>query len=343
MRSLPRALAALGFVGSLFGLRLAQAEPPPGPSAADMAAAETLFKEAKQAMADGRYAEACAKFHDSLELDRGIGAMLFLADCYEKNGQTASAWAQFLDAAYAAKLAKQPEREAVARRRAGDLEPQLAHLIVELSPDAAAAGVDVKRDGTAVGRTLWGTAVPVDPGTHTIEVSAPGRKKWQASVEVPPQATVTVPAPLPEPEEPPPPAPPPPPAVVVVVPPRVDAMPKPSPGVGRTQRVVGLVVTGVGVVGLGIGAGLGIKARSYASQADQHCRGDACDPTGLDLDRSAGAMADGSTASFVLGGAAVAAGLAVFFTAAKGETKAAWRVAPSLSATEGGVRWQLAW
>ena len=66
------------------------------------AAAEALFDEAKKLANDGKFAEACPKFAESNRLDRGAGTLIHLADCYEKNKQTASAWATFKEAASAA-------------------------------------------------------------------------------------------------------------------------------------------------------------------------------------------------------------------------------------------------
>ncbi|MBM4364335.1 MAG: hypothetical protein FJ104_16770, partial [Deltaproteobacteria bacterium] len=49
-------------------------------------------------------------------------------------------------------------------------------------------GVVVKRDGIVVGQAAWGAAAPVDPGEHVVEVTAPGKKPWSATVKVGPDA-----------------------------------------------------------------------------------------------------------------------------------------------------------
>jgi hypothetical protein len=41
------------------------------------------------------------------------------------------------------------------------------------------------KDGEQLGRALWGTAVPVDPGSHVIEAMAPGKKPFRVVVEIP--------------------------------------------------------------------------------------------------------------------------------------------------------------
>src|SRR5690349_23522444 len=113
-------------------------------SASDKATAEALFSDGRRLMSQGNYREACPKFEASLKLDPGVGAMLNLADCYEKNQQTASAWAEFREAGAAARAAGSKEREDLARRRAAALEPKLSRLTIV----AGEKTVQVTRDGS---------------------------------------------------------------------------------------------------------------------------------------------------------------------------------------------------
>src|SRR5258706_4963958 len=151
--------------------------------AEDKAAADAAFDQGKRLMAAHSYAEACQKFSESLRRDPGIGTMLGLADCYEKNGQTASALAQFREAAAVA-ARKTDAREKVARENAQRLAPLLSRLSIHVPHGSDARGLEVKRDGVDVGRALWDTEVPLDPGVHAITASAPGMKGWQASITI---------------------------------------------------------------------------------------------------------------------------------------------------------------
>jgi len=163
-------------------------------AAGDEAGARVLFFEARKLAAAGDYAAACPKFEDSYRLDPGIGTSFNLADCYEHSGRIASAWARFLDVAAATKAAGQIEREQVARARAAVLEPRLARMTLEV--DAKEPDVAVFRDGITVGAASWRIAVPVAPGPHVIETSAPGRIAWKTTVVVndgPDSVTVVVP------------------------------------------------------------------------------------------------------------------------------------------------------
>src|SRR5690242_6612861 len=78
-----------------------------GAQGADLAAAQSLFDAAKQLVAQGKHAEACPKFLASFKLDPKPGTAVNLADCYEKTGQIASAWARFQEAAALAQRAGQ--------------------------------------------------------------------------------------------------------------------------------------------------------------------------------------------------------------------------------------------
>ena len=151
-------------------------------AADDKAAAEALFDEARRLMADKRYGDACPKLEASQRLDPGVGTMLNLADCYEKNGQTASAWAQFRETISAARKAGSLEREEIARSRARELEPKLSYLTIVTWQGQE---VLVQRDGTTIDAAVLGTPIPVDPGKHEVVASAEGKRSWTTTVEVP--------------------------------------------------------------------------------------------------------------------------------------------------------------
>src|SRR5262249_41226110 len=144
---------------------------------ADKATAEALFAEGRRLMAAGDYEAACPKLAASQKLDPGVGTMLNLADCHEKSGKTASAWVEFREVISSARAAGSKEREQLARTRAAALEKKLARLTITV--DGAGAKVQVTRDGVAIDHAAFGTAVPVDPGKHVVEATAPGKKGWK--------------------------------------------------------------------------------------------------------------------------------------------------------------------
>ena len=319
-------------------------------SAADRAAARALFDQGRTLTSQGKYAEACPKFEESQRLDPGIGTQFNLADCFERTGRTATAWAMFLDVASAARQAGQKDREKVARARAAALDPKLSRLSVTVAEEAP--GLEVKRDGSSMGKALWGTAVPVDPGTHTIEASAPGRKPWVQKIEVPATATETkVSIPALEPEAAAPEAPVPTnsaTAPVASAPPPLPAAKPPAPSAtapapipeqpsnpGSTQRIAGWIVGGAGLVGLGVAGFLTLGAKSKADDAKPYCVSDTecVDPEGVRLRDDAIRQANIATIVGGIGAAALVGGVVLYLTAPSASSSAAsaTRAAPALA------------
>jgi serine/threonine-protein kinase len=333
-------VAGVGAAWLITGSSVARAD-----VAEDKAMAQTLFDHARALVHDRKFAEACPKLAQSLRLDPGTGTRLWLADCYENNGQTASAWVHFKEAAAAAALEKDA-RASVARRRAASLEPRLTKLVIVVPPEAEIEGLELKRDGVVVDPVELGIASPVDPGAHRLSATAAGREPWRTTIELPAQATtitVRVP-PLAALEAP---------AAVsevapaatvagdVVAPGGLAAAPSP----GANSRIAGVSLAGVGVLSLGVGAFLGLTASATYDDSNRDGRclpTNECNAAGKDLRSRAGGLATASTVAFGVGGAALAVGAVLFFTAPRG-AKAAMSVLPLLgpriAGLEIGRRW----
>jgi len=283
--------------------------------ASNRAAAEALFSQGRSLAASGKYAEACPKFEASQQLDPGLGTLLNLADCYEKVGKTASAWAEYREAIPLARAAGSKVREDLASERAKALESRLSMLTIRALGGEDSAGLDIRRDGVPVLPAELGSPIPVDPGPHTIEATAPGKQKWSSTVQlsdaqklevaVPALATASSQASAAQ--------------AVPAKPPPVEQTAKPSSG----QRTTAIVVGAVGVVGVGVGTAFGLMASSKWSDAKSHCSSYpyGCDSEGLDAQSSANSKATISTVAFIVGGAALTGAAVLWFTANSGKEK----------------------
>lgn len=281
----------------------------------NQATAEALFSEGRSLAAKGRYAEACPKFEASQQLDPGLGTVLNLADCYEKLGKTASAWAEYRTAIPLARAAGSKTRLDLATSRATALESQLSKVTIRVSSAASSVpGLEIKRDGAPVLQAELDSALPVDPGPHTFEASAPGKRAWSTTVRVSadaPNVIVEIPALADAASEP----------AAAPIAAQESSAPKPEAApaeqAGSTQRTAAIAVGAVGVAGLGLGTVFGILAKNKWSDAKAQCSNypSACSPEGIDLNSTASSQATISTVAFIAGGAALATGVVLWVTA----------------------------
>ncbi|MDI1445919.1 hypothetical protein [Polyangium sp. 6x1] len=263
------------------------------------AIAEEAFLRGRELLDQGKPAEACPKFEESARLDPSVGALLNLALCNEQLGRTATAWARYKEAATLAHATGDTDRLRIAEEFAGKLAPKLSRLRVEAT--SPAAGLVIERDGEVLGSALLGDAIPVDPGEHTIEATAPGFLSWSTKIVVGKDAdvkTVSVPALAPDP------------SVKPVE--KIDAPPAGSSG-ANGLRTAAFVAGGLGAVALGVGAVFGGLASSDVGAAEPLCPGKKCNAEGFALIEGAQTKALVSTIGFSMGGAALAAGVVLFF------------------------------
>ena len=323
-RSLAAALAALVVLVPATG-RAQTGEHEVGQD--DAARADASFKEGKKLLKRANFAEACAHFAESKRLAPGIGVTLYLADCYQRLGKTASAWTEFRSAETMAR-AKGDNRADVARTRAHALEAALETVTLRVDPAREHASLEIDLDGRPVPRDSWGTAVPVDPGDHVV-LARSGQAKREFDVHVdtespaaivrvegvddaaPPATTSPTDAPAAPSSDTP--------AAQTASGPEA-----PANGQGETPGESGLDPTrlwasvglmGAGLVGIGLGSAYGIKAKSDrdASNAGPCDAADRCNARGLSLRDDAIRDAWVSTIAFSMGALALGAGAVVAF------------------------------
>jgi hypothetical protein len=239
------------------------------------AAAEALFLEARDLMAQKRYAEACPKLEASYALDRTVGTLMNVADCHENIGKIASAWGEW-GSAYERLTREGDNRADYAAQRRDALAGRLPKL--QITVTAPAASLDVYFDATKIEPGAYNVALPVDPGLHVITVRRGEEVLKQERVDVTEGATASTSLDLAAIEKSAPRSPPPP--VYVAPPPR---LPPPAPR-SNSQKVAGFVLGGIGVGSVAIAGILELVAISNLSRADDPdaCINNYCSPDGLD-------------------------------------------------------------
>ncbi len=279
----------------------------------DKGMAEALFRAAKDLQAQGKLADACPKFAESHRLDPKPGTILNLATCHELEGRTASAWADYAEAATFAARAHQAEREKLARSKVDELGKRLSYVTFRF-PDVKE--LIVLLDGKTLTTAAAGTRVPIDPGEHLLEARAPGKAPWTSHAKVeagPGEQTVVVPMLADD-------------SSVAIGPPSPGAASAGSEGSshdGSAQRAAGWITLGVGGAAVGAGTFFGLRTLSDKSTVDEHCVGSHCDDAGLRANDAAKDSATLSTIAFIVGGAVLATGIVLLVTAPRTRSVAA--------------------
>jgi hypothetical protein len=261
-----------------------------------LATATSLFEAAQRMVQEGDAAKACTIFEESYRLQPANGTLINLADCYEREGKTASAWLSFRQVVQRADQGGQDARADVARKRVAQLQPRLSRLRILVGNNAALDRLTVKRDAVVLKPAALGVPVIVDPGSHRITAKAPGHRDWEQLVQVRGEGKtvdVTLPAMRPLRAAPPEPA--------------------PDDGLGLQSKIgiAALVIGGAGVVA---GVALGGAAKAKADDADCD-EADFCSPDGLAQRDDAVVLGNIGTGVAIAGAAFAVLGLTLWLTA----------------------------
>jgi hypothetical protein len=306
-------MRALGILAIVAAAPLARAQPSPGTA---------RFEEGRELAREGKYAEACAKFAESVVLEPAAGTELNLGDCHEHQGHAAAAW-HYYDRAATEFARTNDKRASFARGRADALVSQLATVVVQIA-DATTPGLEVTIAGRSITPAANVVTKRVDPGEVVVRATAPGKPPLTRTTRAVAGATVTVDIPSFD-------AP-----VPTSLDKRVDHTAAVPRDPGRLRIAYGVGVGGGGLVATGVVLGL-VARGNYQHQFDaSNCSKiggqSVCNGTGLTSQRSAITLGNVGTVVGVIGVAAIGAAAIVFVTAPRDVA-----IVPTASEHGGGV------
>jgi hypothetical protein len=275
--------------------------------------AQALARDARKLIAKRQYAAACPKLQESQRLAPSPKTLLELALCHEKEGKTATAFAELNTVVQQAEWEGPKEAAKTAKAHLLQLDPRLSRITVKVPASSETEGLQVTVDGLPLARSAWGLPQPVDPGRHEIAASGPGRTPWsttiriqgdreQQSVQVPVSVAPTA-GQTPE--------------TIAQKEARAEdpnygeehvAKDEDTPSKKGKKPVLAYVVAGGGIAALGLGTYFGVRAIQHRKDSDSYCtRG--CSQKGVDLNDEAKTAAWISNVSVGLGLAGVGVGV----------------------------------
>jgi tetratricopeptide (TPR) repeat protein len=258
--------------------------------------ADRIFLQGRELAKLGRFDEACALFARSYELDPALGTAVNLADCLERQGHFARAWALFDVVARDSQSVQ--SRARLARERADALQARLATVVITLR-DPGAAGLHVRLGDRPVTPAAEIRDL-IEPRDTVLVATVPGRPVFKTMVHAVAGATLAVEIPAFAPAA------------------RDEPL---APTRRRRSRVyLAAAIDLAGVAGLGVSLGYAVSARRiYNSAFDHDCehtdRGASCSDRGKATIDRAGARADVATGLAIAGAVLAGVGAVVFIMA----------------------------
>jgi hypothetical protein len=256
-----------------------------GQSDTERAAARQLFAEGMELQQGGKYADALDKFQHVQRILNAPTTQLHIGQCQAALGkllEAAEAYRAATRIPVPAGNALFAQAEEDAKRELAKVEPRIPKVTVTVTP-ASAPGLAMQIDGQPINSALIGEQIPLDPGAHTITVTATGYASNEQTVSLGENDSKSMSVSLvPAASSPPGPAPPATPTADVPPPPAAPAMEQPPSAATSADRsfLLGarlgaefplgdLDGTGndhvgdIAGTGVGLGADLGIRLKKF--------------------------------------------------------------------------------
>jgi hypothetical protein len=170
-------LGAALFVGCLACPTPARAtEPTPS----ELQAARELFAHAEKDEDAAHWEAALDKLQRAASVKMTPGLRFHIALCEEKLGRLVDALHDYNASEVQARQSGNREVLDAVTESIAALRAHIPSLTVNIPPDAKTTAVTV--DGAPLASELWGTALPVDVGPHTVRATADNRVPFSATV-----------------------------------------------------------------------------------------------------------------------------------------------------------------
>lgn len=181
---LPLSALASSLAIGLFVARC-RAEP-----ATDLQAARELFLLAEKQEDAGRWSDALEKLRRVAQVRQTAGVRYHIALCEEHLGQIASALADYTAAETQARVENAQDVLRLVGKELIAASLRAPRVTIRVTPDLP--DLQIALDGAPLARERVGVPVPVDPGEHRIEATAPKHTPAHATVTVREQEAVVL-------------------------------------------------------------------------------------------------------------------------------------------------------
>lgn len=292
MRRCCAAVLLVGLLATLVASPSAHAQSPE-----DRKAAVALGDAALKLFDQGQWAEAYQRFEQADQLVHAPPLVLYMARSKRNMGQLVEA-RKLYDQVVEEKLAADaPQQFRDAQKTAAEERDPLDARIPSVQIQVEGAPIHAVRvtvDGVELAPAALQAPVPLNPGSHDFEATAEGHPSAQQSVELPAKKGVHT-------------------LVLVLGGESRTTVPAPPADTAAPESQgpwwPAAVAFGVGAVGLGIGAITGGMAMGKVDDIKSRCVDNHCPPSDQEQGEEAETLAAVSTAGFVIGGVAAAAGI----------------------------------
>lgn len=281
---------ALGLVVSLALLapRTAAAK---DPSAAELALAKDMLREAIVEQKKGNCADAIELLKQVLAIKENAEAMMHIGECQASGGALVEGLSSLEKAEDLARESRDRATQQALVSKTAALRERIPMLSLDLPPDVKDPQLSL--DGASISAEKAARPIAVNPGTHSIDATAEGRRPFTKKLKLAEKEQTTVQVLLPRPDEPG--------AEPAPITPDADVS-RPIPLATWIGGSAAVVLTAGGAVAFVVAGGM-------ASDGEAECAARVeCDPAAIDSVRRLDAAALGMWI-----GAGVGAGVAITF------------------------------